>query len=160
MKIDWNDRFWSKIVRKSPDECWLWTAGVDGGGYGVFTVGSRTDGTARNIKAHRHAWSTVNGPIPTGMLVRHKCDNPPCCNPAHLETGTKADNARDMVERGRSPCNIGERNPSVKLTAAQALEIRAKYAAGGRSQKSIGADYGVSNQLVSLIVNRKAWAHL
>ena len=70
-------------------------------GYGKVRVGSRTDGTRRTARAHRVAWEIARGPIPEGHVVRHRCDNPPCVNPDHLELGTQADNVQDMVDRGR-----------------------------------------------------------
>ena len=64
-------------------------------GYGSFSV----DG--KSCPAHRVAFELTHGPIPEGQVVRHKCDVPGCCNPAHLELGTSADNNRDRDERGR-----------------------------------------------------------
>jgi hypothetical protein len=72
--------------------CWLWIGARHSMGYGKF------DGEM----AHRYAWQLVNGPIPDGLVVRHRCDVPLCVRPEHLELGTRADNSRDMVERGRS----------------------------------------------------------
>lgn len=80
-------------------ECWLWTGTprrpVEGD-YGTIWVGGR------QLLAHRHAYEMWVGPIPDWAdALRHTCDNPPCCNPAHLIPGTHADNVRDAVERGR-----------------------------------------------------------
>ena len=89
------DRLWAKVQRAGPDECWPWTGAVDSDGYGRIGLG----GTARLV--HRVVYELEVGPIPDGMEVRHTCDNPPCCNPAHLLPGTHAENMADMVERGR-----------------------------------------------------------
>lgn len=75
-------------------ECLVYQGYRDAKGYG--RIGFR----GRTWKTHRLAWMFANGPIPSGLQVRHSCDNPPCCNPAHLLLGTNADNMRDMRERG------------------------------------------------------------
>lgn len=156
-----SDRFWSKVARGAADECWLWQASVDRHGYGRFSVNGRTG------RAHRRAWELVHGTIPAGLVVRHRCDVPLCCNPAHLEVGTVAENARDMVERGRgtkgealAKLRRGERNGRARLTAAQVLEIRAKFAAGGRTKKSLADEYRISDVHASGIVRGKWWPHL
>lgn len=89
------DRFWSK-TQYSPG-CWEWTANALKSGYGRFKL----DG--KQMYAHRVAYELMVGLIPPGVKVRHKCDNPPCVNPDHLELGTHADNMRDRDERGRNP---------------------------------------------------------
>lgn len=90
------DRFNEKIDQRSPDECWPWKASVANRmGHGQIKYNGRP------VHAHRIAFLIANGYLPP--VVRHKCDNPPCCNPAHLEPGTITDNHRDMVERGRIP---------------------------------------------------------
>ena len=87
------DRFWSKVDRTG--ECWLWLAARGRTGYGRFRQPKGHE------YAHRVAYRLTFGPIPEGMVVRHICDNPPCCNPEHLLLGTQSDNNKDSVARGR-----------------------------------------------------------
>lgn len=95
-------RFWTKVDKNGPTirselgPCWVWTASTMPSGYGQF-------GMAYNVlAAHRVAWTLVNGPIPDGQFVLHRCDNRPCVNPSHLFLGSKRDNTQDMVRKGRS----------------------------------------------------------
>jgi hypothetical protein len=94
-------RFWKKVDQSGgPDACWVWTAGRGGTmGYGSFQMGTYRN--THHVRAHRMAWELTNGPIPAGKYVCHRCDNPPCCNPAHLFLGTQGDNLRDMYAKGR-----------------------------------------------------------
>ena len=103
------DRFWSYVDRRGPNECWEWTGEKHNHGYGIYsewggggTVEARTGGSHRTVKCYAHRLSVrIDGRSIEGKVVRHDCDNPPCVNPAHLRTGTQADNIRDAVERGR-----------------------------------------------------------
>ncbi|WP_083195220.1 HNH endonuclease signature motif containing protein [Pararhodobacter sp. CCB-MM2] len=92
-------RFWSKVnvpANKMVHRmCWPWT-GSTAKGYGQLWVGKT------NVRAHRLAYEIANGPVPVDLMVRHKCDNPLCCNPAHLEVGTHEENMRDKAVRGRA----------------------------------------------------------
>jgi len=111
-------------------------------------------------RANRAAWHFVNGQIPDGMLVCHRCDNPPCVNPAHLFLGTDADNRSDCVAKGRQarlPQSKGEASHLAKLTAAQVAEIRHRYAAGGILQRELGEIYGVSQTQIGRIIRRVRW---
>jgi len=94
-------RLWNKVAKTSPDECWPWKAYRNGCGYGTI----QCDG--RSLLAHRVVYELTVGPIPPGMNVLHSCDNPACCNPDHLWTGTQADNIADMYAKGRG--NVGRR---------------------------------------------------
>ena len=96
------ERFWIK-VQKTP-ECWMWTASTDSDGYGQFD----------HNHAHRVAWELTYDPIPPGLHVLHRCDNPPCVRPDDLFLGTPADNTRDMVEKGRWRGNGYERKTHCK----------------------------------------------
>jgi hypothetical protein len=103
-RVSLPERFWAKVERRGADECWPWTKGTDRQGYGRFQVGKRSE------KAHRQAWSLAH---PTVELhssdhICHRCDNPPCCNPAHLYRGNHAANMRDMVARGRQTVLRGD----------------------------------------------------
>jgi hypothetical protein len=77
--------------------CWVWMGGRQKlMGYGKISL------NGKDFLTHRVAWELANGPIPADMQVLHSCDNPPCCNPAHLHLGTHADNMREKTERGRT----------------------------------------------------------
>lgn len=102
--------FWARVDVKESVECWLWTAGTLPSGYGKVYVyeGVRKYRTAG---AHRIAWELTNGDIPSGLQVLHRCDQPACCNPAHLWLGTPLDNMRDRDRKGRS--RFGPNRPSL-----------------------------------------------
>ncbi len=97
------DRFWPKINKT--ETCWLWTATVQSDGYGMIKTVSLTDKINRMRLAHRVSYEISFGEIPSGLLVLHKCDNPPCVNPDHLFLGTDKANAidRDKKNRHRGP---------------------------------------------------------
>lgn len=81
--------------------CWIWRGSRSEKGYGLISL-RRRGATATGDRVHRLMWEMHNEPIPDGMVVRHRCDTPPCINPDHLELGTNKQNSRDMVERKRS----------------------------------------------------------
>lgn len=150
------ERFWAKVDKRGPDECWPWIGFCKPSGYGQFWW----DGTMR--QAHRVAWILTRGEIPDGLYACHHCDNPPCVNPAHLWLGTRAENRRDQGEKGRDqfprPWQQGERHWSAKLSAEDVAEIRREYAAGGVTQTALAARYGIRNGHVSRIIRREVWA--
>lgn len=138
-----HQRFWSKV--EIVDGCWEWNAAICSGGYGVFRDG-KMEG------AHRVAFRLTFGEIPDGMHVLHHCDNPPCCNPAHLFLGTIADNNADKAQKGRAPRTIGW----AKLSDDQVRCVRARLGEGA-NQSVVAAEFGVSQSTVSRIANRRAW---
>ena len=107
-------------------------------------------------RAHRVSYELSKGEIPTGLMVRHECDNPGCVNPTHLVVGTARDNVRDRVDRGRSADRRGERHPLAKLTGSAVKAIKNSALAG----KDLAEIFGVSQASVSLIKNNKHWKHI
>lgn len=109
-------RFWSKVDKNGPiashapglGQCWIWT-GSTSEGYGQINVGG---GDGRHDWAHRVSWEIHHGPIPDGLWVLHRCDNPSCVRPDHLFLGTVADNNRDMIAKGRHRSPSGHRQSS------------------------------------------------
>jgi hypothetical protein len=159
------DRFWPKVDRSG--ECWVWTASKMPDGYGQIGVEGH-----RPKRAHRVSWELHFGPIPPGMLVLHRCDNPPCVRPDHLFLGTSRDNTLDMVgKRRHGSQRYPERLPSgvnhwrhrpdrQRLTDDQVKSIRTRYAAGGVSLVALAREYHVSEASIRMIVKRKSYRHL
>jgi hypothetical protein len=155
------DRFRRYVVEGGADECWEWTGARSTRGYGELAMPG-----SRPAKAHKMAWEAVNGPVPDGLWVLHHCDNPPCCNPAHLYVGTHVDNMRDMRERGRhwsrvNPERIirGERCGAAKLTEDQVREIH-RMKANGEPSVSLALRFGVTKTTVNMILRGRTWAHV
>ena len=147
------DRFWEKVDKRGPDDCWEWTGARREFGHGAIFSGD-SESTAPALKAHRVSAQLAGMDI-EGLVVRHKCDNPPCVNPAHLETGTQNENYGDMIARNRLA--RGERRSG--LTDDEVREIRARAALGDR-QIDIAKAFGISRANVSYIVSRKTWGHV
>lgn len=114
------------------------------------------------LAAHRASWVIHYGPIPPGMHVLHKCDNGLCVRPDHLFLGTHADNMRDMGDKGRArtPHVVGSQHAESKLTEADALQIRARYAKGGIRQVDLVVEFGVRQPTISALILRKTWTHI
>ncbi len=140
-------RFWDK-VQKSGNGCWLWMGGKYSDGYGGFNIEGKT------FRVHRFSWELINGPIPTGLYVLHKCDTPACVNPKHLFLGSHKDNMDDAKRKKRM--NVGINNGSSKLTPEKVKKILRDV----RTQRLVAKDYGVSRQLISLIKRKIIWSHI
>lgn len=118
--------------------CWLWTRKTIAGVYGSFQIGKK------DWLVHRASWAAVNGPIPDGLIVRHKCDVTFCVNPNHLEVGTLRDNSKDRSERGRwRGSSFGRRN----LTASDLTFIQDRLSEGWKDQR-IAREMGIAPQSV------------
>lgn len=128
--------------------CHLWLKAVSGVGYGQVCHGGKV------LYAHRVAYEAAHGPIPSGLVVRHKCDTKLCCNPDHLVVGTVKQNSEDARQRGLlASC---ERNGRSKLNAQDIAAIRADT----RSYPEIATTYGVDRSAISLIKTGKRWGDL
>lgn len=152
-------RFWANIVKGEANECWGWVGYrcTTRGGYGAL---SGEKPPYRPVSAHRLSYEIHKGPIPDGLCVLHRCDNPPCTNPEHLFLGDRGDNARDMARKGRwrNGGLRGEDCGRAKLSAAQAREIVSLYRAGGETHKSLGVRFRVSPSAIRFVLTGRTWA--
>lgn len=128
-------RFMRKAEKNPTTGCWDWTASRQKHGYGLFWPG----GTSKSGLAHRWSYAHHVGPIPEGLFVLHRCDNPGCVNPDHLFLGTQADNVADCIKKGRRS-QVRYR----KLSPEQRGEIKDLYATGRFTLSDLGRRYGVS----------------
>jgi hypothetical protein len=143
-------RFLAK-VNKIEGGCWEWTGYKSSKGYG------RLKANGSDLYAHRVAYELWVGPIPSGLDVRHKCDNPCCVNPDHLKTGTHQDNMDDKVERNRQI--KGENHGNAKLTEDDVVEIRVLLGFGVY-QRQIARQFGISQYIITRINTGKNWKHV
>jgi plasmid stability protein len=141
-----SEQVWASLS-KEQHPCLLWTR-ARRGPYGRAWDSERK----RYIDAHRWAYELVCGPIAPGEVVMHTCDVPLCCNPNHLRAGTQAQNLADCARKRRNA--RGESHGSSKLSEADVREI---LRAVGVTQRALARRYGVSEAIISLIVNRKRW---
>lgn len=141
-----SEAFWEKVEKKSDIECWEWLASIQADGYGNF----------KGRLAHRVSWELVNGEIPAGLYVCHRCDNPACVNPGHLFLGTQLDNMQDMVSKGRGHDHHGENNPKAKLTEKDIFQIH-RLKNSGFSNKQIATNFDVTPTTISYILLGKTW---
>jgi hypothetical protein len=133
-----SERFWSKVDRRGPGECWPWRAAHSHqhDGRGVFYI--KANGRETRVVAPRVAWMLTHGELPPrGVFVCHSCDNPPCCNPAHLWLGTSRDNTLDSMAKGRLKWfvrDIGTIRKCYRCAREMELEhfTKSKNAPGGR----------------------------
>lgn len=150
-KVPISDRLRAGAVRTSCG-CLEWIKSRDKDGYGKLSV-NRVD-----CRTHRLSWEQINGPIPTGRMILHTCDNPPCIDPSHLVLGDARGNASDRVDRSRFNYSSGRYN-RVKLTPAMAREVRV-MSRRGDSRRSISEKFGVGVYQISRIVNNINWKEL
>lgn len=145
------DRFWAKVNRGAPHECWEWT------GYRTIQNGyGRTRWRGKELVAHRIALSLTDGFWESNLSVCHTCDNRLCCNPAHLWRGTYADNIRDMRTKGRHNDPRGEANHKARLTEEQVIAIRQS----SERTAVLARQYGVSHGAISHIRHGLTWRHI
>lgn len=145
------ERFFEKLVGVDFGGCWNWGAYKDKLGYGHFWPVHRP-----GVLAHRFSWEIHNGPIPDGLFVCHKCDNPPCVNPDHLFLGSAKDNSQDMVAKGRAGRVDPEKNGGGgKLKRRDVREIRDLWSVMSRQQ--LADLYHVTHGMIGHIVKNRVW---
>lgn len=147
------ERFWRFVDVGEPQECWLWV-GKFGGTYGQFQPGGKG---SPHVGAHRFSFEMAYGSSP--KVVMHKCDQPRCVNPAHLEAGDYKTNTADMIAKGRrgNPKALGNRNFNTKLNPNDVRAIRQRQ---GESAGSVGRDFGVDHGTILAIWRGITWTHI
>jgi hypothetical protein len=145
------ERFLRLVQKDEQSGCWLWIGGKQPAGYGIFSYGTKKEGSKL---AHRTAYEFWKGPIPTRVWVLHTCRNK-CVNPDHLELGSAKKNNLDDKIRDNSLL-IGSRNPAAKYTEDHVREIRRRYGEG-ETQTSISKSLGIKQGHISDICLRKVW---
>lgn len=160
---NYRERFVDRIMWT--ESCWIWTGTTLPAGYGVMWF------EGRQLLSHRIAWTVYRGPIPQGMQVLHKCDNPCCVNPAHLFLGTQHDNMHDMIRKNRSKLGksqhtqvkgvvtprhaTSEGRKYTKVSDEQVAEIRQKYFSGYGTQQALADEYGITRSRVGELVRNE-----
>jgi hypothetical protein len=155
--------FWKQVRFAGIDQCWPWTGTIrDPFGYGGFHMNGRMQAS------HRVSWQLAKGPIPDGLCVLHRCDNPPCVNPLHLFLGTKSDNSLDRHRKGRTSVGHtvpperrqrGERNVNAMLTIADVKAVRFAHQHGWYLGV-LAEMYGVNRSTIGRAVRGQTWAHI
>jgi hypothetical protein len=158
-------RFWSKVDKKGPDDCWLWLGATDKDGYGIF----RPSASVCSARAHRVSLQLAQGSLSDDIQVLHECDTPACVNPLHLFEGTHLTNMRDKVAKGRQVSGLqvhpdlalrGEEHPLTTLTEEQVRSIRTRYVPRKVPLRVFATQYGVSESTISNVVRGVTWGHI
>lgn len=145
-------RFWRQVdMSGGADACWNWTGCTNADGYGWF------NGFGGPQLTHRLMYSLGARAPERGQVVMHSCDNPPCCNPAHLRIGTDADNARDRMRKGRGA--RGERQGNAMLTEAAVVDIVTRLR-NGEMQRVVAEGYGLAACTISALWTGRSWTHV
>lgn len=134
----------------SPSGCWNWQGAKNTDGYGQLRV------NGRHQRVHRLSYTLFVGRIPGDLLIRHKCDNPACVNPQHLETGTTQDNVNDRCLRGRSNVPRGVNVKNSKLTPELVREILTSSLPARQMAEKVG----VVRQTIDRVRNGEAWVDI
>jgi hypothetical protein len=153
--------FWARVFTAEHGACWPWLGACSSTGYGVVS----RDGQL--VHTHRVAWELTHKKKAGRWKVRHTCDNPLCCNPAHLKRGTQKQNVHDSIKRGRAhkhqgpkPWVAGELNAIAKLTDAGVLWARRVVLSGKVSLAAASRKLGVSPGTMHSAVHGNTWRHL
>jgi hypothetical protein len=161
------DRFWEKVLKRGDDECWIFTGTKNNKGYGMLQ--QQIDGQNGKRLAHRISYELHFGWVPKNQCVLHRCDNPPCVNPAHLFLGTKSDNSYDMhrkgrwhmdpAKRSRPPHHVGAAHPKAKLNEALVVQYRLELASG-KPLRQLARETGLGRKTLMHMRDRVTWRHV
>jgi hypothetical protein len=146
------ERFWAKVEKT--EYCWNWIGGTSSAGYGRFRIGDKL------YSPHRLSFEWHNEPIPDGMLICHRCDNPSCVRPSHLFLGTYSDNLIDAIHKDINPIRRGEDAGTSVLTEEEVKRIRMEYRFGVFGYKRLAIKYGVGRTTIEHIIRRRTWKHI
>jgi hypothetical protein len=135
------DRFWDFVPVLPKDRCWEWQGTRTRAGYGTIVE------LGKLLRAHRVSYQLHYGDLQPDLLVRHRCDNPPCVNPAHLRQGTARDNARDRVAHARPIPDLDQE--TLVLAIREALAF-------GMSIADTAAVFAVHNSWVRRVAGQNA----
>jgi hypothetical protein len=149
------DRFWKKVDKRGPDDCWLWTAGTRAGRYGNIRVGGKY---GPMLAAHRIQliWCGHNM---DGKVTLHSCDNGLCVNPKHLKPGTQLENNTDMMQKNRFVASKAENNGNSILSNEQVVEIKKKLSEN-INLNDISNEMNVNYQLIWRIAAGRSYSEI
>lgn len=153
-------RFWEKVDKRGPNDCWNWRVSTNTDGYGQFAFYPEKGARKANLQAHQIAFFLVKGTIPDGLCVCHTCDNRKCNNAAHLFLGTHQVNIRDRDQKGRHVAFRGSENTTAKLVEEQVQQIRIHWFVHHTRVEELAAAFGVSDSCIKGIVYGANWRHL
>lgn len=156
-RLSVSERFWSKVDKSAGQSaCWPWTASKDRKGYGWFQI------TKTMRRAHTIAYRLTYGEAPAGHIIRHTCDNPMCCNPSHLISGTMKDNAQDASLRNRWNDRRGEKNNRAYIPKEVIIQCRSRYKPYSRKDgvQAMAREFGVNHESLRDAITGRSWRHL
>lgn len=158
-------RFLAKFERGPEDSCWEWNANKNGIGYGMIWSAE----AGRKVLSHRYSFEHFTGTSPEGAVVQHKCDNPGCVNPKHLELGTMKTNYDDMVNKGRRrivcnpsnkpPTHYGSECRSAKLNEETAKSARIRME-NGTPVRTLARELGLHPKTLRSLRDGETWKHV
>lgn len=148
------ERFWEKVDKRGPAECWPWVATRTPGGYGQIKAGGRDQS---RFMAHRVSLMLATGALDPALEVLHECDHPWCVNPAHLRQGTHQENLRDAKQKGRMK---GAGSFPGKILSDAAVSEMLGLRAEGLKRAALAKRFGVSIHTVNSVVYGQSWVHV
>lgn len=149
------ERFWSKVDIGAEADCWPWMASCINGKYGQFYIRKRVP-----VPASRVALALQGHVLTVNIDACHTCDNPPCCNPAHLFAGSAHDNVVDCIQKGRGRRSHGEEHRDAKLTAEIVASLRRADISERGAIPRLARTYGCSESSIRKAIFGRSWKHV